>query len=148
MGALAAWVGAALAAQVTLLRARAGGDPGRELSARRRVRPWLAVEHTALALALLAGLALLETRGWGPGRARWLGLKLGLTLFLVVPLEAMHAWVCHAWIARGLRQTASPPFSKDLARGIGMDDMIRALAAPLLVIGVPLIVWLSVKHPF
>jgi len=148
MGALAAWVGAALAAQVALLRARAGGDPGRELSARRRVRPLLAVEHAGLALALIAGLALLETRGWGPGRARWLGLKLGLTLFLVVPLEAMHAWVCHVWIARGLRQTVAPPFSKDLARGIGMDDMIRALAAPLLGIGVPLIVWLSVKHPF
>jgi hypothetical protein len=148
MGALAAWVGAALAAQVALLRARAGGDPGRELSARRRVWPLLAVEHAGLALALIAGLALLETRGWGPGRARWLGLKLGLTLFLVVPLEAMHAWVCHVWIARGLRHTVAPPFSKDLARGIGMDDMIRALAAPLLGIGVPLIVWLSLRKPF
>jgi hypothetical protein len=148
VGALAAWVGAALAAQVALLRARAGGDPGRELSVRRRVRPLLAVEHAGLALALLAGLALLETRGWGPGRARWLGLKLGLTLFLVVPLEAMHSWVCHVWIARGLRQTTTPPFSKDLARGIGMDDMIRALAAPLLGLGIPLIVWLSVRKPF
>ena len=141
-------MGAALAAQAVLLRARAGGDPGRELAARRRVRPLLAVEHAGLSLALLAGLALLEARGWGPGRARWLGLKLGLTLFLVVPLEAMHAWVCHVWIARGLRQTTVPPFSKDLARGIGMDDMIRALAAPLLGIGVPLIVWLSLRKPF
>jgi hypothetical protein len=135
-------------AQAVLLRARAGGDPGRELSARRRLRPWLLVEHAGLVLALLAGLALLEARGWGPGRARWLGLKLGLTLFLVVPLEAMHAWVCHVWIARGLRQTTAPPFSKDLARGIGMDDMIRALAAPLLGVGVPLIVWLSLRKPF
>jgi hypothetical protein len=148
VAALAAWLGAALAAQVALLRARAGGDPGRELSARRRVWPLLAVEHAGLALALLAGLALLETRGWGPGRARWLGLKLGLTLFLVVPLEAMHAWVCHVWIARGLRQTAAPPFAKDLARGIGMDEMIRALAAPLLGLAIPLIVWLSVRKPF
>jgi hypothetical protein len=146
--ALAVWLGAALAAQAALLRARAAGDPSRELSVRRRIRPLLAVEHAGLALALLAGLTLLQARGWGPGRARWLGLKLGLTLFLVVPLEAMHAWVCHVWIARGLRQTAAPPFSRDLARGIGMDDMIRALAAPLLGIGVPLIVWLSVKHPF
>jgi hypothetical protein len=148
VAALAVWAGAALASQVVLLRARAGGDPGRELSARRRIRPLLAVEHAALALALLAGLALLEARGWGPGHARWLGLKLGLTLFLVVPLEAMHVWVCHVWIARGVRQTPAPPFSKDLARGIGMDDMIRALAAPLLGVGVPLIVWLSVRKPF
>lgn len=140
-------MGAALAAQAVLLRAGAG-DPERQLAARRRVRPLLAAEHAGLALALVAGLALLEVRGWGPGRARWLGLKLGLTVFLVLPLEAMHAWVCHVWIARGLRQTPSPPFSKDLVRGIGMDDMIRALAVPLLGVGVPLIVWLSVKRPF
>lgn len=141
-------MGAACIAQVLLLRARFGGDPTRELAARRRVRPLLVVEHAGLTLALLAGVALLEARGWGPGRARWLGLKLGLTVFLVLPLEAMHAWVCHVWIARGLRQTATPPFSKDLMRGVGMDDMIRALAAPLLGVGIPLIVWLSVKHPF
>ena len=148
MAALVVWVAAALAVQAVLLRARAGGDPSNELAARRRVRPLLAVEHAGLAMALLAGLALLEARGWGPGRARWLGLKPGLTLFLVVPLEGMHAWVCHVWIARGLRQTPAPPFSKDLARGIGMDDMVRALAAPLLGVGVPIIMWLSVKHPF
>ncbi|PYQ03190.1 MAG: hypothetical protein DMF82_13785 [Acidobacteria bacterium] len=148
MGALAAWMGAALAAQAALLRARAAGDPGRELSMRRRVQPLLAVEHLGLAIALAAGFALLETRGWGFGRARWLGLKLGLTLFLVLPLEGMHAWVCHAWIARGLRQTPTPPFSRDLERAIGMDDMIRALAAPLLGVGIPLIVWLSVRKPF
>jgi hypothetical protein len=29
-----------------------------------------------------------------------------------------------------------------------MDDMIRALAAPLLSVGVPLIVWLSLRKPF
>jgi hypothetical protein len=138
----------ALAAQAVLLRARAGGDPQRELSARRRIRPLLAAEHAGLALALLAGVALLEARGWGPGHARWLGLKLGLTVFLVLPLEAMHAWVCHVWIARGLRQTPSPPFAKDLVRGIGMDDMIRAIAVPLLGVGVPLIVWLSLRRPF
>ena len=148
MGALAAWMGAALAAQAALLRARAAGDPGRELSMRRRVQPLLAVEHLGLAIALAAGFALLETRGWGFGRARWLGLKLGLTLFLVLPLEGMHAWVCHAWIARGLRQAIAPPFSRDLERAIGMDDMIRALAAPLLGVGIPLIVWLSVRKPF
>ena len=40
--------------------------------------------------------------------------------------------MCHVWIGRGLRETAAPPFSKDLARGIGMEDMLRALAIPLL----------------
>ena len=120
----------------------------RELAARRRVEPLLAIEHAALALALLAGFALMAARGWGLGRARWLGLKLGLTVFLVLPLEAMHAWVCHVWIARGLRATPAPPFAKDLERGIGMDDMIRALAVPLFGLGIPLILWLSLLHPF
>lgn len=68
--------------------------------------------------------------------------------FLIVPLEAMHAYICHVWIARGLRQTAAPPFAKDLERGIGMDDMLRALAVPLLVLALPLLVWLSVRKPW
>ena len=108
----------------------------------------LAAEHACLALALAAGLALMALRGWGLGRARWLGLKLGLVAFLLVPLEAMHVWVAHSWIARGLRETAAPPFAKDLARGIGMEDMLRALAIPLLGIAVPLLLWLSFFKPF
>lgn len=87
-------------------------------------------------------------RGWGLGHARWLAVKIGLTAFLLVPLEAMHTWICHGWIARGLRQTASLPVSKDLERGIGMDDMLRALAAPLLAAALPLIVWLSWRKPW
>jgi hypothetical protein len=114
---------------------------------RRRLGPVLAVEHAAFALALAAGVLLVVHRHWGLGHARWLAVKVGLTVFLLVPLEAMHAWICHGWIARGLRQTPAPPFSKDLSRGIGMDEMLRALAAPLLLLALPLIVWLSVSKP-
>lgn len=136
----------ALAAQVALVQARRRGQT-RELAVRRRLRPVLLVEHAAFAVAVAAGLALLQHRHWGLGHARWLAVKIGLTVFLLVPLESMHAWICHAWIDRGLRQTAAPPFSKDLARGIGMDDMLRTLAAPLLAVALPLIVWLSVRRP-
>jgi hypothetical protein len=118
------------------------------LRARRRLHPLLTVEHAAFALAVGSGFLLLQHRHWGLGHARWLAVKIGLTLFLLVPLEAMHAWICHVWIARGLAETAAPPLSKDLARGIGMDDMLRALAAPLLALAVPLLVWLSLKRPF
>lgn len=118
------------------------------LRARRRLHPLLGVEHGAFAVAIVAGFLLLQHRHWGLGHARWLAVKIGLTLFLLVPLEAMHAWICHAWIARGLAQTAAPPLSRDLARGIGMDDMLRALAAPLLAAAVPLLVWLSLRRPF
>jgi len=106
------------------------------------------VEHGAFVLALAAGLALLCYRHWGLGHARWLAVKIGLTVFLLVPLEAMHAWIAHVWIARGLRQTPAPPLAKDLVRGIGMDDMLRALAAPLVAAAVPLLVWLSMRRPF
>jgi hypothetical protein len=112
------------------------------------MRRLVAAEHAFLVLALATGLALMAGRGWAPGHARWLGLKLGLVVFLVIPLEAMHAYVCHVWIGRGLRETAAPPFSKDLARGIAMEDMLRALAIPLLGLAVPLLVWLSVLKPF
>jgi hypothetical protein len=138
---------AALLAQALLFAAR-GGDDSRQLAARRRVRPVVLVEHAAFVVALAAGVALLLHRHWGLGHARWLAVKIGLTLFLLVPLEAMHAWIAHSWIARGLAQTAAPPLSKDLVRGIGMDDMLRALAAPLLLASVPLLAWLSLRKPW
>jgi hypothetical protein len=130
-----------------LLGARRGGETPR-LAARRRIQPVVVVEHLAFLLGLGAGVALLLHRHWGLGHARWLAVKIGLTLFLLVPLEAMHAWIAHGWIARGLRQTSAPPFSKDLVRGIGMDDMLRALAAPLLAASVPLLAWLSLRKPW
>ena len=141
------WLAAALLAQGALLAAR-GGDEARQLAARRRVRPVVFAEHVAFVLALAAGFGLLLHRHWGLGHARWLAVKIGLTLFLLVPLEAMHAWIAHGWIARGLGQTPAPPLSKDLVRGIGMDDMLRALAAPLLLVALPLLVWLSLRKPW
>jgi len=142
-----AWVAVLAGGTIVLMTARRRG-PTAELAARRRLSGSLVVEHAALAVALLAGFGLMGLRGWGLGYARWLAVKIGLAVFLFIPLEAMHAWVCHGWIARGLRETPQPPFSKDLARGIGMDDMIRALALPLLGVGIPLTVWLAVAHPF
>jgi hypothetical protein len=144
---LIVWLAAALLGQGALLAARRGGEAV-QLRARRRLQPLLLLEHAAFVIALAAGAGLLLQRHWGLGHARWLAVKIGLTLFLLVPLEAMHAWIAHAWIARGLRQTAAPPFSKDLLRGIGMDDMLRALAAPLLAASLPLLTWLSLRKPW
>ncbi|MFS8071624.1 MAG: hypothetical protein ACMG6S_35085 [Byssovorax sp.] len=112
------------------------------------MRALVACEHAFLTLALLSGLALMQSRGWTLAHARWFGVKVGLVVFLLVPMEGMHAYVSHVWIARGLRQTSVPPFAKDLERGIGMEGMLRALAIPLLGLAVPLLVWLSVWKPF
>ncbi len=87
-------------------------------------------------------------RDWGLGRARWLALKLGLVAFLIVPLEAIHVYACRGWIAPGLVETSTPPFSKQLERGMGMEEMIRALALPLLGAAIPLLLWLSLAKPF
>ena len=147
MAALVLWAATLLFSQARLLSARRRG-PDEELAARRSSRRLGEAEHVFLLVALGTGLALMLGRGWAPRYARWFGLKLGLVVFLLIPLEAMHAYVTHVWIARGLRETAAPPFSKDLARGIGMEDMLRALAIPLLGIAVPLLVWLSLFKPF
>ena len=108
------------------------------------------MEHAALALALLTGLTLMALHGWRLGYPRWLGLKLGLVAFVVVPLEGMHAWVSHVWIARALpaQPPAPAPLSRDLERGIGMEDMLRTLGALLLGAALPLIAWLSLRRPF
>jgi hypothetical protein len=147
VGGLVLWLAAMIGTQAALLGARRRGE-GAVLAARRRLQPFLLFEHVAFVLALATGLGLLAHRHWGLGHARWLAVKVGLTAFLLVPLEAMHAWIVHGWIARGLRETAAPPFSRDLARGIGMDDMLRALAAPLLAAALPLLAWLSLRKPW
>ena len=146
--ALLAWLGLSAGGQLYAFTARASGDAQRELRARRRLQPLLVLEHVAFLLLLITGVLLMREHGWGLTRARWLTLKLGLVAFLVVPLEGMHAFIAHGFIARGLRQTSNPPLAKDLARGLGVEEMLRALAIPLFGIGLPLLVWLSVKKPF
>ena len=142
------WVAAAVGSLLLSWRAARAGETPAALAVRRRAQPWLVLEHVSLALALGSGLALMRRLGWTLGHARWFGVKLGLVAFLVLPLESMHAYVCHVWIARGLDQTREPPFAKDLVRGIGMEEMVRTLELLLLGAGVPLLVWLSLARPF
>lgn len=106
------------------------------------------VEHLALAAALASGFFLMSRLGWGPGHPRWLGVKLGLVAFLVVPLEAMHAWVNHVLVPAALREAPPGQVTRPLERWIGMDDMVRALALLLLGLAVPFMTWLSVLHPW
>jgi hypothetical protein len=142
------WLAAVVSSQARLGRARRRGI-AHELDLRRRLHGALAVEHAALAAALLTGFALMALHGWRPGYPRWLSIKLGLVAFLLLPLEGMHAWVNHVWIARALPSQPPPPapLSRELDRWIGMDDMVRTLAALLLGLALPLIVWLSVARP-
>jgi len=125
--------------------ARASPDAGLGAARRRALSPLVLAEHLLLALALASGWLLIQSQGAGVARARWLALKLGLVLFLVVPMEAMHALVAHGWTERGLSQGVG---DKRLARGLGIEEMLRTLAIPLFGIGVPLILWLSFGRPF
>ena len=90
----------------------------------------------------------MSLHGWRIGYPRWLSAKLGLVAFLLVPLEGFRVYLSLAWLAPGLRQTQAPPFSQDLARAVSMDDMLQALALPLLLLGVPFVLWLSWWRPF
>jgi hypothetical protein len=141
--ALASWMMAAGVGHWKWRIAHSTPDPLLALRRHRALRSWQRAEHGGLLLALLAGGLLMLLRGWGLGHARWLGAKLGLVAFLIVPLEALHAWICHGWIEAGLAQTASPPYSRELERGLGMDEMLRSLALPLLALGLPVLFWLS-----
>ena len=141
------WVVAGLLGQgLRLARGRLRDAVAPAIDPRSRFLP--VVEHASLVVALIAGGLLLHVRGWGPGHARWLAVKLGLVAVLVLPLEAMHAYVNHVFIPRALRGGAGSPAGRDLSRGLGIDDMIRTLSVPLLGVCVPLLVWLSVRKPF
>jgi hypothetical protein len=128
-------------------RARRRG-PGDELGARRSSHALRHLEAASLAAGLLAGLVLMSLHGWHLGYPRWLSTKLGLVAFLLVPLEGFRVYVTLLWLGPGLQETLAPPFSKDLARAISMDEMLEALAAPLLLIALPAILWLSWTRPF
>lgn len=144
---MAVWLAVIVAGHAEAARHRASVDRGRELAARRRLQVVFAVKNAALVLALASGF-LLQASAPGVDRALWLLLKVGLVLFLVVPLEAMHAFIVHVWIARGLAETPAPPFSKTLVRGLGVEEMIRTLEIPLFGVGLPLLLWLSFRRPF
>jgi hypothetical protein len=145
---VAVWLAVLVAGHAEAARFRAGADRGRELAARHRLQAVFAVKSLALVVALASGFLLLQASVPSVGRSRWLLLKLGLVVFLVVPLEAMHAFIVHAWIARGVAGTPAPPFSRELERGLGVEEMIRTLEVPLFGVGLPLLLWLSFSKPF
>ena len=129
-------------------RARRLGESEAGLERHRRAMRPLLFEHAAFALLLVSGLLLMQSYGWGPARARWLGTKLGLVTFLFVPLEGMHAFIAHTWIRPGLRASGASGFARMLERGLGVEEMLRTLE---LVLGVPAVclsIWLSVAKPF
>jgi len=99
-------------------------------------------------VGLVAGLVLMDAHGWRLGYPRWLSAKLGLVAFLFVPLEAFRVYISLFWLGPGLRGTPAPPFSKDLARALSMEEMLGALALPLLVLALPIVLWLSWARPF
>jgi hypothetical protein len=99
-------------------------------------------------VGLASGFVLMNAYGWRLGYPRWLSAKLGLMAFLFVPLEVFRVYISLFWLGPGLRVTSAPPFSKDLARGLSMEEMLGALALPLLVLALPIVLWLSWSRPF
>jgi hypothetical protein len=137
--ALAGWVGSGLVAQALWWsRPRSGETAPR----RRRLLAVTRVQHSAFAVLLLTGVLLLLSASPALAHERTLHLKLGLCAFLLLPLEAFHAYVCAAWIGPGLRSGGR---ARELERGLGLDDMVRSLQIPLFGLAVPLLVWLSLR---
>lgn len=137
------WLAIALAGQWTWWSLR-WTEPERIATVRARLLRLSLVQHVLFAVVLVSGGALLAASPSSVQHARWLHAKVGLTAFLLVPLEAFHAYVNHVWIARALRDGSA----RLLERGIGLDDMVRSLAIPLLGVAVPLLFWLSLRRPF
>ena len=147
LAALVVWMGAALGHVVRLLRARRA-PPSLYLSVLRSAPALLRLRLVALGVAVVSGLLAMERLGWSPAWPRWFGVKLGLVLFLIIPLEAFQAWVALAWLGPGLEETPAPPFSRRLERALSMQDMLWALSALLLGTAVPGLVWMSLARPF
>jgi hypothetical protein len=126
------------------LRARRRGEDA-ELAARRRWHPLIAIQSVSFALILLTGYASMHAHAWTLAYPRWLALKIGIVAFLFVPLEGFLTYVAAFWIRPGL--AAGAP-SRQLERGASMQGMVWAIALPLSVLALPLVVWLSLARPF
>jgi hypothetical protein len=112
---------------------------------RRRLQPLIAIQSVSFALVLLSGVLAMRAHGWTLAYPRWLALKIGIVIFLFVPLEVFLAYVGAFWIRPGL---SAPPPSRQLERGASMQGMVWAIALPLAGLALPLVVWLSVARPF
>jgi hypothetical protein len=148
VAALALWLGAAVAYVGRLLRGRRR-EPSAYLQILRTAPTLLHARLIGLGAVVVSGLLAMDRLGWSPAWPRWFGVKLGLVLFLVIPLEAFQAWVGLAWLAPGLEETGpAPPFSRRLERALSMQDMLWALSGLLLGVAVPALFWLSFARPF
>jgi hypothetical protein len=130
-----------------VLRAGRRGESA-ELAARRRGQRIVALSAAACVLALASGYALMRLHGWSLAYPRWLALKIGLVLFLFLPLEGFLAYVGAFWSAPGLARSGAPPFAQELARAASMQQMLWAIAVPLVGLALPLVLWLSLARPF
>jgi hypothetical protein len=130
-----------------VLRAGRRGESA-ELAARRRGQRIVALSAGACFLALASGYALMRLQGWSLAYPRWLALKIGLVLFLFLPLEGFLAYVGAFWSAPGLARSEAPPFSQELSRAASMQQMLWAIAVPLVGLALPLVLWLSLARPF
>jgi hypothetical protein len=112
-----------------------------------RTRALLAVKHAALAAAVGTGMALMLLRGWGLGQHRWLGVKIGLVVLLILPLEGFGAYLTHGFLPRA-RRLAGEAGARQVERGEGMASIVRTFELTLFTIAIPLILWLSLRRPF
>jgi hypothetical protein len=121
---------------------------GPDLGLLKRAEPLRHVEVLAFAAALAAGFWLMSHHGYRLGYPRWLSAKLGLVAFLLTPLQAFRAYIQVAWLGPGLRGSTPGSVSRELERALSMEEMLQALGAPLLLLGLPAILWLSYARPF
>ena len=148
LAAIACWLLAIAAAVFRRGRARRLGDTSAALEAHRAASFALFAEHLAFVLLFGSGLLLLWSHGWSLTHARWLGAKVGLASFLMLPLECMHAFVHMLWMRPGLRGSRPGALARTFERGLGVEEMLRTLELVLFSPAVPLLVWLSWRKPF
>ncbi len=105
------------------------------------------LEQAALLLLVASGLLAMRAFGWSFGWPRWLGLKAGLTGFLLLPLGVLQAIAVHGFVAEGGRR-AGAAGARLVERGLALERMVRTLQ---LVLGLPallLCAWLARARPF
>jgi Predicted integral membrane protein (DUF2269) len=103
------------------------------------------LEHIAFPFVLLSGLLLVWLAGWSWQEVNWLSLKLGIVLFIFVPMEIVDYYLSHmGGNKRKIRATGNSSRYEALTQ---FHWRFFRVSTPLIIVLVPLVFYLAVTKP-
>mgnify|MGYP003987498079 CR=1 FL=1 len=103
------------------------------------------LEHVAFPVAIITGLLMIWIAGWSLNSVNWLVLKLGIILFVFVPVEIVDYYISHfGGNKERIRRSATPERYEPM---VLFHWKFFKVTTPLVMIFIPLLFYLAVAKP-